>query len=108
MKITRGNISAVRSPIIRQPAESRCAIFVRCSGLMQEEQKITGKAENSRKKGRQDKTGDVRSPFATVEALFLKPLRRSAVMCGPNPALWIFHEFPLFAQLCRTSRSYRS
>jgi len=68
---------------------------------------VPGRAGESRREGRQDKKGDVRSHIATVGALVPKALRRSAAMCGANPAMCAFRRFPLSVQPCRTSWGFQ-
>lgn len=64
-------------------------------------------SEILKKNGGQDKKGDVRSHIATVGALVPKALRRSAAMCGANPAMCAFRRFPLSVRPCRTSRGFQ-
>ena len=73
-------------------------------GVAEGRKQVTG---ITKKKGGQDKKGDVRSHFATVGALVPKALRRFAAMCGASPAMCAFRRFPLSARHCRTFRGFQ-
>jgi hypothetical protein len=73
----------------------------RLPGMRGEVPELAGKSRNLRG---QDKKRDVWDHTRAVVALFYKALRRSAAMCGPNPAMCTLRRLPLPMRPRRTSR----